>query len=434
MLSFGTLVWGAFFVLIGAMVALDLGVFHRKARVISLPEALAWTFVWVAMAMLFNVGVYFLYELNPAGWDVDTQQLTGREAALQFFTGYLVEKSLSVDNIFVIAMIFAHFRVPLAEQHRVLFWGIIGAIVLRAIMIFAGVALIERFDWIVYVFGALLIYSAAAMLVIRHDTLDPEKNFLVRLVRRFYPVTTEFHGSRFFVELDEKRTATPLFLALVLVEASDVTFAIDSIPAIFAITRDPFIILTSNVFALLGLRSLYFVLAGLMEKFRYLKMSLVFLLAYIGVKMMLVHHYPIPNVVSLAIIAGILSVGILASLAVGRDFAALRSPIANEIERLALSSYRQARRAVILLVGSSILLVGIAMLVLPGPAFLVIPLGLAVLAVEFVWARRWLAVVRSRFASAQRDVSRALRRSPPDDPPGADPFTKPPRGGTRDSR
>jgi tellurite resistance protein TerC len=401
-ISFTTIIWIAFLLLIALVVALDLGVFHRKHSIISLPEALGWTAVWVSLALAFNVGVYYLYELNPSGWDMDTEQLTGREAAIQFFTGYLVEKSLSIDNVFVIAMVFAHFQVPLAEQHRVLFWGIFGAVVLRGLMIFGGIALIERFDWVVYIFGALLIFSAASMLIMRHDNLAPESNVMVRLVRRVYPVTTEFHGGRFFVPIDGVRHATPLFLALVLVETSDVTFAIDSIPAIFAITHDPFIVFTSNVFAILGLRSLYFVLAGLMEKFRYLKMSLVFLLAYIGVKMLLVHHYPIPNLVSLAVIGGILAVGILASILAGRDTIALLSPLAGEIERLVLRSYRQARKVVILLLGSTVLLVGLAMVLLPGPAILVIPLGLAILGVEFAWARRWLKSIRQSIGNLRK--------------------------------
>ncbi len=392
------------------VVSLDLGVFHRKSHVVSLPEALAWTATWITLALVFNVAIYYLYELNPAGWDIDTQQLSGAEAAIQFFTGYLVEKSLSIDNIFVIAMVFAYFKVPLSEQHRVLFWGIFGAIVLRGAMIFGGIALIERFEWVVYILGALLLYSAASMLTMRHDNITPEENYLIRLVRRFSPVTTEFHGNRFFVDLDGVRTATPLFLALVLVEASDVTFAIDSIPAIFAITRDPFIVFSSNVFAILGLRSMYFVLAGLMEKFRYLKMSLVFLLAFIGVKMILVHHYTIPNLVSLAIIGGILLVGIIASLQVVRDSAALLSPLAGELERLALTTYKQARKTVILLLGMSVLLVGVAMVVLPGPAILVIPLGLSILAVEFAWARRWLLTIKSKVAEGQEMAGKMIRR------------------------
>lgn len=411
MISFTAAIWIAFLTLIAVVVALDLGVFHRKVHVISLPEAIAWTAVWIALALTFNVCVYYLYELNPSGWDMDTEQLTGSEAAVQFFTGYLVEKSLSIDNVFVIAMIFAHFNVPLAEQHRVLFWGICGAVVLRGLMIFGGIALLERFDWLVYVLGVLLIFSAASMLVVRHDNLAPENNLVIRLVRRIYPVTSEFHGSHFFVRTGGRQTATPLFLAIVLVETSDVTFAIDSIPAIFAITRDPFIVLTSNIFAILGLRSLYFVLAGLMEKFRYLKVSLVFLLAFIGVKMLLVHHHPIPNLVSLSVISGILAVGILASIMARPDATALVSPLAGNIERLLIASYRQARKTVILLVGSSVLIVGLAMLLLPGPATLVIPLGLAILGLEFAWARRWLSEMKIKIQGARDMANNAFRNS-----------------------
>jgi tellurite resistance protein TerC len=403
--TFSLLVWGGFLLLIVLIIALDLGIFHRKAHVVSLPEALGWTTVWVTLALVFNVGVYFLYELNPAGWDIDTMQLSGRQAALQFFTGYVVEYSLSIDNVFVIAMVLSYFRVPPAEQHRVLFWGIFGALVLRGLMIGLGVLLIEKFSWITYVFGGLLIYSAARMLVIQHDSLEPDANLFVRTFKRFYPVTTQFHGRHFFVTLDGVRTATPLFLALLMVEASDVAFAIDSIPAIFAITTDPFIVFTSNVFAVLGLRSLYFVLAGLMGKFRYLKISLVFLLAYIGVKMLLVHHYPIPNEVSLAIIGGILAVGILASIAVAGSPERHSSSLAGDMERLVRITYRQARRAVILLLGSSVLAAGIAMVVLPGPAFIVIPTGLAILAVEFAWARRWLSRVKRELSEVKEKLA-----------------------------
>jgi tellurite resistance protein TerC len=409
--SFTTLVWLGFLLLIAVVVSLDLGVFHKKARVVTLPEALGWTAVWVTLALLFNVAVYYLYEFNPSGWDMDTDRLTGAEAALQYFTGYLVEKSLSLDNIFVIAMVFAHFHVPLAEQHRVLFWGILGAVVLRGAMIFGGVMIIERFDWVVYPLGALLIYSAASMMVVRQDSEVLEENFVVRLARRMFPVTTDFHGSRFFVNLDGVRTATPLFLALILVETSDVMFAIDSIPAIFAITRDPFLVFTSNVFAILGLRSLYFVLAGLMDKFRYLKMSLVFLLAFIGVKMMLVHHYPIPNLVSLAVIGGILSVGVIASLKSARGSAGLQSPLLDDFEELVDASYKQARKAVILLLGSSVVLIGVAMILLPGPAFLVIPLGLSILAIEFAWAARWLRQLKIKIEEGQEKVSGFLKRN-----------------------
>lgn len=407
-------VWLGFIAFVIAMVALDLGVFHRKAHVVRVPEALAWTAVWIALALAFNVLIFFLYQENWGGWStVLSHQLSGRQAALQFFTGYIVEKSLSIDNIFVIAMIFAYFRVPLVQQHRLLIWGVLGAVVLRGIMIATGAVLIARFDWIVYVFGVLLLASAAKMLVTRHDNLDPNKNVVVRLIRRFYPVTSEYQGSRFFTEQGGRRAATPLFLALILVETSDVMFAIDSIPAIFAITKDPFLVFTSNVFAILGLRSLYFALAGMMDRFRYLKTSLVFVLAYVGVKMLLAHHHPIPNPVSLGIIGGMLGVGVLASVAAGhKDTAALVSPIVHELEELASLTYRQARRIVILIVGSTVLLIGVVMIVLPGPALLVIPLGLSVLAIEFAWARRWLKSLRGAADDVGRYVSKAWRRAP----------------------
>ena len=408
-----TMIWVGFLIFVIVIVLLDLIVFHRKAHVVGIPEALTWTVGWIALALMFNMFLYYLYGQNWFGWsDLQSHQLTGRQVAIQFFSGYIVEKSLSIDNIFVIAMIFSFFRVPLAEQHRVLFWGIFGAVALRGIMIAAGIVLIERFDWIVYLFGLLLIVSATKMLVMRHDNIDPDKNLGVRLIRRFYPVSSDYDGGRFFTIKSGKRAATPLLLALILVETSDVMFAIDSIPAILAITRDPFLVFTSNIFAILGLRSLYFALAGIMDRFRYMKMSLVFLLAYIGVKMLLSHHYPIPNPVSLAIIGGILAVGILASfIAGGRDTAALASPLADELEKLVTISYRQARRVVILVLGSTVLLAGIALLVLPGPAILVIPLGLAILATEFAWARRWLQRIRQTIESIQYRLAGAPKKN-----------------------
>jgi tellurite resistance protein TerC len=331
-LDVNPIVWIGFLLFVLVMVMLDLGVFHRKARTVKVSEALAWTLLWVTLALVFNVFVYFLYEHDgEAQASVPSDRLTGQEAAIQFFTGYVLEESLSVDNIFVIAMIFAFFRVPLREQHRVLFWGILGAVVLRFTMIALGAALIERFDWIVYVFGVLLILSAVKMLIVRQDNIHPDRNLAVRLTRKLYPVSSDFDGSRFFTRVNGRLAVTPLFLALILVETSDVMFAVDSIPAIFAVTRDPFLVFTSNVFAILGLRSLYFALAGMMETFRYLKISLVFVLAYVGVKMMLAHHYPIPNLVSLAFIGGILAVGIIASL-VPRNSVELVSPLVDPLE------------------------------------------------------------------------------------------------------
>lgn len=405
-------VWLGFLALVLALIMLDLGVFHRKARAISIPEALAWTGFWVMLALLFNIFIYYLYQLNWFGWtDLHSHDLSGKQAAVQFFTGYLLEKSLSVDNIFVIAMIFAYFHVPLAQQHRVLYWGILGAIVLRGIMIALGATLMARFDWIIYVFGLLLLFSATKMLVIRHDNIQPERNIIVRLVERFVPVTETFHGNRFFVSEQGVLKATPLFLALVLVETSDAMFAIDSIPAIFAVTSDPFLVFTSNIFAILGLRALYFAVAGMIAKFRYLKMSLVFILAYVGVKMMLTHHYPIPNLVSLAIIAGLLSVGVLASVfASQQDTARLASPLSESLQALANSTYREAKRVIILVVGMTVVTLGIAMLILPGPGLLTIALGLAILAVEFVWAKHWLGRVQAITAKASNKMKKSFNQ------------------------
>jgi tellurite resistance protein TerC len=399
-------IWAGFLLFVALMLALDLGVFHRKARVISTTEALAWTVFWVMVALAFNAGVYFIYEHN---WFEIGHRLTGSQAALQFFTGYLIEKSLSLDNIFVIALIFAYFRVPLMYQHRVLFWGVLGAVVMRGIMIAVGAALIARFDWIVYVFGALLIGTAVRMLIARHDNLVPERNLPVRLVRRIYPVTAHYDGQRFFTSVKGERAVTPLFLALLMVETADVMFAIDSIPAIFAITSDPFLVFTSNVFAILGLRSLYFALAAVMERFRFLKISLVFVLAFVGVKMMLSHHYRIPTAASLAIIMGILAVGVLASVVrVRPKTAAPASPVTGELAELALVTYQNVKKVLILILGTSVLLVGVAMIVLPGPAILVIPAGLAILATQFAWARLLLRKMKQKARELSRDVGESV--------------------------
>lgn len=321
--------WLAFFLFIVFLLVLDLGVFHRKSHVIQAKEALLWTFFWIFLALLFNILIYYMYENHWMGiGNKIGHELSGKQAALQFFTGYLIEKSLSLDNIFVIALIFTYFSVPPIYQHRILFWGIMGALVLRGMMILAGAVLIQNFIWMVYVFGVMLIITAVKMLISRHDNLEPEKNPLVKIAKKIYPVATDYSGERFFTKVDGKRAITPLFLVLIVIETTDVLFAIDSIPAIFAITYDPFIVFTSNVFAILGLRSLYFALAAVMEKFRYLKFSLVFILAYVGIKMILSHHYPIPTFVSLSVIVTILMIGVLGSIIGGKkDTAALVSPL-----------------------------------------------------------------------------------------------------------
>jgi tellurite resistance protein TerC len=307
--------WVAFIALILMLLALDLGVFHKNAHVIGSREALLWTLFWIVLALLFCIVIFYMYDEHWFGIGVETDHVTGGgDAALKYVTGYIVEKSLSLDNIFVIAVIFAYFGVPGLHQHRVLFWGIVGALVMRGVMIAAGAALIQKFTWMIYVFGVLLILTAIRMLLTRNEEMNPEKNILLRLARKIYPVTNRFEGAKFFTRLNGRKAVTPLFLVLLVIESTDVLFAVDSIPAIFAITTDPFIVFTSNVFAILGLRSLYFAIAAMMSRFRYIKVSLVFVLAYVGVKMLLSHHHPIPTSISLGVILGAIATGILSSL------------------------------------------------------------------------------------------------------------------------
>jgi tellurite resistance protein TerC len=292
--------WLLFSLFVLVVLAVDLGVFHRTAHTVKIREALIWSAVWVGLALAFNALLYF--------W-------RGPDAALEFFTGYLIEKSLSVDNIFVFVLIFSFFKVPQQYQHRVLFWGILGALLLRAIFIAAGSALLEQFHWVIYVFGAFLIFTGIRMALQKEHGMDVDRNPAVRLFRRLFPVTAEYHGARFFVRESGRRAATPLLLALVVVEFTDLVFAVDSIPAIFAVTRDPFIVYTSNVFAILGLRALYFALAGVVDRFHYLKIGLALVLVLVGVKMLLAETaFKIPIVFSLLGIALILGGSVAASL------------------------------------------------------------------------------------------------------------------------
>ncbi len=298
-MSHQLLLWGAFNLFVVGMLALDLGVFHRKAHEVRIREALLWSAFWIALSLLFNVGVYV--------W-------RGSETALEFFTGYLLEKSLSVDNIFVFLMIFTYFRVPYLHQHKVLFWGILGALIMRALFIFMGIALIEKFHWVIYVMGGFLIITGIKMATQKDSDINPERNPVLRLVRRLVPVTENYEGGRFFVRRSGRLFATPLFIVVLVVETTDVVFAVDSIPAILAITIDPFIVYTSNVFAILGLRALYFALAGVMRLFHYLPYGLSFILAFVGIKMLLVDVYKVPIGVALGTVAGVLAISVIASI------------------------------------------------------------------------------------------------------------------------
>lgn len=293
--------WIGFNVFVLLMLALDLGVFHKKCHVVTIREAFTWTAVWVALALLFNLGVWHYYGTKPA---------------VEFFTGYLIEKSLSIDNVFVFALIFGAFAIPQKFQHKVLFWGILSALILRGIMIATGAALIERYTWIIYVFGGFLVLTGIKMLLIRKtDDSSPVNNPISRLFRRFVPMTDGMREEKFWVKENGRWLATPLFLVLILVECTDVVFAVDSIPAIFAITKDPFLVYTSNVFAILGLRSLYFALAGIMHRFIYLKTGLALVLSFVGVKMILGHTaYKIDTLISLVVVAVIITLSVIFSL------------------------------------------------------------------------------------------------------------------------
>ena len=295
------ILWIAFNLFVLGMLALDLGIFHRKAHAVSIKEASIWSAVWILLALVFNLGIYFVW---------------GQEKALEFLTGYVIEKSLSVDNLFVFLMIFQYFATPAIYQHRILFWGIVGALVMRAIFIATGAALLENFHWMIYVFGAFLIVTGIKMLLQGDEKLEPDKNPVVRLFQRWVPITHEYQGQRFFVRREGKIHATLLMLVLIVVETTDVIFAVDSIPAIFAITTDPFIVYTSNVFAILGLRALYFMLAGVMQMFVYLKVGLSFVLCFVGAKMLVVDFYKIPIGISLGVVAGILILSVAVSVLV----------------------------------------------------------------------------------------------------------------------
>jgi len=306
--------WGGFIACVIFFLALDLGVFHRRAHVVKFKEALIWTSVWVTLSFGFGL---FIAPAVVHGW--------GRHDTMQFVTGYVIELSLSMDNVFVIALIFAYFRVPPQYQHRVLFWGILGALLMRGIMIAAGAALISRFLWALYLFGAFLVFTGVKMLLVSDEGVHPENNFLLRATRKFFPVSANFHGQKFAIQEQGRFTLTPLALVLLVVETTDLIFAVDSIPAIFAVTQRPFIVFTSNVFAILGLRSLYFVLAGAIDYFRYLKVGLSFVLVFIGVKMLIDPHgkpprwfqAEIPSGVSLLVVAAIITASIVVSVVVG---------------------------------------------------------------------------------------------------------------------
>ncbi len=303
-----TLMWILFNLFVLFMLALDLGVFHKTSHEVKMKEALTWSAVWIICALIFNALIYYYWD-----WMEPGSAYSNKDAALAFLTGYLIEKSLSVDNVFVFLMVFTYFQVPNKYQHKVLFWGILGALILRAIFIFAGVSLINNFHWMIYVFGALLIFTGVNMAMQKDKKLEPEKNPVIRLFRKWFPVTNEYQGSKFFSVINGRKVATPLFIVLLVIETTDVIFAVDSIPAILAITSNPFLVYTSNVFAILGLRALYFALAGIMGLFHYLHYGLSIILVFVGIKMMIVDFFKIPVEISLMVVLGILIISVVLS-------------------------------------------------------------------------------------------------------------------------
>ncbi|MCW5775510.1 MAG: TerC/Alx family metal homeostasis membrane protein [Phycisphaeraceae bacterium] len=418
-LAFTPWLYAAFVGVVLFLLALDLGVFHRKSHAPTIRESLAWTAVWISVALLFAGAVFVLYEHHFGGLGTsvpvlgspgEAETISGWDATRLYLTAYLVEKSLSLDNVFVISMIFTSLAIPVALQHRVLFWGILGALVMRGLMIGAGAAIVAEFAWVAYVFGAVLVFSALKMALSRDDDRESTSTRFVRFISRVVPVSPRLEGQKLLARIDGRLHATPLLVALVIVEATDVLFAVDSIPAVFAITSDPFIVFTSNIMAVLGLRSLYFCLASAVLRFRYLKSALVAVLLFVGIKICLVHTaWKIPSEVSTAVVLAILTSGIAASVLARRG--AVETPLAEGIvpdgpapsislpRRLLLlwRSNRTIRRVAVLTAGSLVILCGLIISPLPGPGLTILgPLGVGILASEFLWARRVAASAVAR--------------------------------------
>jgi tellurite resistance protein TerC len=399
-------------------VLLDLGVFNRKQRVLPLPTALLWSTFWFAIALLFTGSVYGIHELELGETvGLASSGLQGQPAALQLFGGYLIEKAIALANIMVIALIFEHFAIPLRRQARTLFIALMAMVLFRIIALAAGWGIRAAFPWTLYVFGGLLLASAARVFVARSASIAPRRNLIVFLLRRRYPPAEKKideqpdSGEAFLRGKAGERRVTPLLEALVLALTANAMFAVGAVPGIFAVTHDPFIVVTANLFALLGLRSMYFVVAGFIGRLRYLKLSLAVLLGYVAVKMLLAERHPLSALSSLAVVGAILTSGFLLSMILGPREAPGLSPMLRGLEELVWISYRQGRRLVIFLLGSTVMLIGVVMIVTPGPAFVMIPLGLAILTIEFAWARRWMAHLRQGFRQVETKISDRVRRS-----------------------
>lgn len=411
------LAWTGFIALIMLLLAIDLFLVNRKAHTIGAREALTWTAFYVAVALAFSVAVYFIYEHHWLGLGAALEGgaggLGGREAVVQYLTGWMVEYALSMDNIFVISVILTYFRTPASQQHRVLFWGVLGAIIMRGAMIIAGTALIHAFDWMIYVFGLVLLVTAARLLLIEEE-MDMESNTIIRLTRKYLPFSTEYEGGKFFTRHAGQWLGTPLLLVMIVVQVTDALFAFDSIPAVFAITQDSFLIFSSNMFAILGLRCLYFALAAVIEQFQYLKLSLVFVLAFIGAKMMIHGWVEIPAWVSMVAVASLLGAGVGASLVrnVAEKRRAQRPPI-GELAQAAEQAWRRSRAVVAIVMVATFVLLGLIAWLSPtarGTPLLII--GLMVLGVELIWGWLLISKTRGRFRELLGHAERSEGTAP----------------------
>ena len=399
------LLWAILIFTVVALLMLDIGLLHRQVTRISFIEALALSGFWIVIGLAFALFIFFAYEQAWLANYIPVTALSGSQAVTEYLTTYLLEKSLSLDNLFVIAVIFQSLNIPLQYQYRVLFYGIIGAILMRTVIIIGGIQLFDAFSWMNYLYAGLLLFAAFRFFINHTVVTERAESKLVKLITRFVPVKKTVEDGRFILYRNKSLMITPLFIAVLTIESADLVFAIDSIPAALAISQDSFIVVSSNIFAIMGLRALYFVLASAMQQLHYLKVSLILILLFVATKMLLIHTYPIDTIVSLLVISLMLIAGIIASLLQkdrGPVFAT--SPIAKEMGRIYNLTFVGLKRIIILVLGISVIIVGIIMIVAPGPAIVVIPAGLAILATEFVWARIILKKFKHKFVYYSKET------------------------------
>jgi tellurite resistance protein TerC len=401
--------WALFIAFVGVILVLDMGMLHRRVREISLLEALVWSGFWIVLALGFAVAIYFGYENH--WWQLGEPTQHGYQAMLQYLTVYVTSKSLSLDNLFAIALIFAHFDIPRPYQARAFSWGIVGALALRTLVITIAALAYHQFSWMHYAFAGVVLFTAFRMLVKKPDAERPDSHRLLHALQQRVPTRTDVPDERFLTRIDGRRAITTVLLSMLAVQFANGVFALESVPALFAITTDPFLVFTANVFAILGLRALYFVIAHGLQELRYLRISLVILLAAIGIKLLFAPSAPIPVELTLVIVLGIIAAGIVASFRSRKPTQGTYLPeFAQELGHLYDITYAGLRRIVVLAIGMSVIIVGILMIFTPGPAIVVIPAGLAILATEFVWARIVLHKFKEKFVHYSKETMQLFER------------------------